>query len=75
MSERHRVAITLALMHQNQLALGESIQLISAWCKCQGLNELTQGLQPHMELLARNALQINHRLQDLLECLPASEQP
>ena len=75
MSERHRVAITLALMHQNQLALGESIQLISAWCKCQGLNELTQSLQPHMELLSRNALQINHRLQDLLECLPASEQP
>lgn len=69
------VANTLVLMHQNQLALGESIQLISAWCQRQGLNELTRGLQPHMALLTRNALQINDRLQDLLECLPASEQP
>lgn len=73
MSERHVVANTLALMHQNQLALGESIQLISTWCKRQGLSELTQGLQVQMQLLTRNALQINHRLQDLLECLPASE--
>jgi cystathionine beta-lyase/cystathionine gamma-synthase len=75
MSERHMFANTLALMHQNQLALGESIQLISAWCQRQGLNDLTQRLQPHMALLTRNALQINDRLQDLLECPPASEQP
>jgi|GEM_PF-4870342 hypothetical protein len=73
MSERHLVANTLALIHQNQLALGESIQLISAWCQRQGINDLTQGLQPHMVLLARNALEINHRLKDLLACLPASE--
>lgn len=69
------IANTLALMHQSQLALGESIQLISAWCQRQGLNDLTLELQPHMTLLTRNALQINDRLQDLLECLPASEQP
>jgi hypothetical protein len=74
MPQRDTIVNTLALMHQNQLALGESIQFISAWCQHQGLNELTLGLQPHMALLTRNALQINDRLQDLLECLPASEQ-
>jgi len=75
MPERHLVANTLVLMHQNQLALGESIQLISAWCQRQGITELTQGLQPLMVSLTRNALEINHRLKDLLESLPGSEQP
>lgn len=67
MQDRQLVTATLALIHQNQVALGESIQLISAWFQRHGVSEVTDSLQAHMELLVNNSLLINSRLADLLE--------
>ncbi|VXB78631.1 conserved hypothetical protein [Pseudomonas sp. 8AS] len=68
MQDRQLVtATTLALIHQNQVALGEAIQLISAWFQRHGVSEVTGSLQAHLELLVNNSLLINSRLAGLLE--------
>ncbi|RJG08921.1 hypothetical protein D3879_24040 [Pseudomonas cavernicola] len=71
MQDRQRVTTALALIHQNQVALGKSIQLISTWFKQHAVSEVTGSLQAHMELLVNNSRQINSQLVNLLE-LPAA---
>lgn len=55
-------ATTLALIHQNQVALGEAVQLIASWFLRHGVSEVTSSLQVHMELLVSNSTLINSRL-------------
>ncbi|MOA30443.1 hypothetical protein D3C78_1515340 [compost metagenome] len=64
---------TLALIHQNQVALGEAIQLISTWFQRHGVSEVTGSLQAHLELLVNNSLLINSRLAGLLEPAAAAD--
>ena len=67
MPDRQQItAATLTLIHQNQVALGESIQLISAWFQRHGVSEITSSLQVHMQLLVKNSQLINSRLDGLL---------
>lgn len=60
-------ATTLALIHQNQVALGEAVQLIANWFLRHGVSEVTSSFQVHMELLVNNSSLINSRLDGLLD--------
>jgi hypothetical protein len=64
----------LQLVHQNQVALAESVQLISSWCLASGLSEITVALQPKMQQLVTNCLSIDQFLGGLSES-HASDMP
>jgi hypothetical protein len=57
------------LLHQNQVALADSMQLMSRWFLRSGVSELTLELQPKMEEMLANCISINHALVGLEERL------
>lgn len=74
MQDRQLVTTTtMALIHQNQVALGEAIQLISSWLQRHGASEVTSSVQRHMELLVNNSSMINSQLAGLLDLAVAPE--
>ncbi|MET1077610.1 MAG: hypothetical protein ABWY06_06280 [Pseudomonas sp.] len=72
MKNAHSIGVTLALLHQNQVALSESVQFISAWLQRQGLVEVAEAVQPHIRMVVANCVQIDARLTSLLS---ACEEP
>ncbi|MCY1496123.1 hypothetical protein D9M68_300500 [compost metagenome] len=67
MDDRELLVSTMLLLHQNQVALAESVQVLSAWFRRHGMKEITRELQPQMELLLGNCMQIDTRLSELFE--------
>lgn len=62
MEDRESLLAVLQLVHQNQVALAESVQLISSWCLSSGLSEVTLALQPKMQQLVKNFWSIDQFL-------------
>lgn len=71
MEDQNSLLTAVLLTHRNQLALAESVQLISRWFQENGLPNVTEALQVHMEQVVKNALHINQ----LLEGLEYSDRP
>jgi hypothetical protein len=55
MEDRESLLAVLQLVHQNQVALAESVQLISSWCLSSGLSEVTLALQPRCSNWSRTS--------------------
>ncbi|MDX5372514.1 MAG: hypothetical protein LPK18_08765 [Pseudomonadaceae bacterium] len=65
MTDQDALLTAVLLTHRNQVALAESVQLISRWFQQNGLATVTQALQAHMEQVVSNALHINRLLEEL----------
>jgi len=65
MTDQDILLTALLLTHRNQVALAESVQLISRWFQQNGLAAVPQALQEHLEQVVSNALQINQLLEKL----------
>lgn len=65
MKDQDVLVSTMLLIHQNQVALAESVQGVSKWLQNNGAPELTQSIQAKMELVLGNSLSINYLLVEL----------
>lgn len=65
MTDQDALLTALLLTHRNQVALAESVQLISRWFQQNGLASMSEALQIHMEQVVSNALHINQLLAGL----------
>ncbi|MBI6600364.1 hypothetical protein EFK07_12215 [Pseudomonas putida] len=65
MEDQNPLLTAILLTHRNQVALVESVQLISRWFQQNGLSHVTEALQVHMEQVVNNALHINKLLEGL----------
>lgn len=62
MTDQEALLTAVMLTHRNQVALAESVQLISLWFQQNGLVTVTQELQGHMEDVVKNTIYINQLL-------------
>ncbi|MDG9922952.1 MULTISPECIES: hypothetical protein [unclassified Pseudomonas] len=67
MKDQEQLSATLLLMHQNQVVLAESVQLLSAWFLRSGLTEVATRLQPMMEQVMANCVWLDRALGDDIE--------
>ena len=65
MMDQDALLTAVLLTHRNQVALAESVQLISRWFQQNGLATVPQALQGHLEQVVNNSLQINRLLEAL----------
>ncbi|MBQ1558722.1 MAG: hypothetical protein IIZ69_11500 [Pseudomonas sp.] len=65
MTDQDALLTAVLLTHRNQVALAESVQLISRWFQQNGLPTMTEELQVHMEQVVSNSLHINQLLEEL----------
>ena len=65
MTDQDALLTAVLLTHRNQVALAESVQLISRWFQQNGLATVPQALQGHLEQVVNNSLQINRLLETL----------
>ncbi|HEN8704044.1 hypothetical protein N5E99_13945 [Pseudomonas chengduensis] len=65
MTDQDALLTAVLLTHRNQVALAESVQLISRWFQQNGLPTMTEELQVHMEQVVSNSLHINQLLEGL----------
>ncbi|HIQ45563.1 MAG TPA: hypothetical protein EYH47_22765 [Pseudomonas oleovorans] len=65
MTDQNTLLTAVLLTHRNQVALAESVQLISRWFQQIGVAPMTEALQAHLEQVVINALQINQLLERL----------
>ncbi len=71
MTDQDALLTAVLLTHRNQVALAESVQLISRWFQQNGLATVPQALQGHLEQVVNNSLQINRLLEALGDGSPA----
>jgi len=64
-TDQDALLTAVLLTHRNQVALAESVQLISRWFQQNGLPTMTEELQVHMEQVVSNSLHINQLLEGL----------
>jgi hypothetical protein len=65
--DQEKLSATLLLMHQNQVVLAESVQLLSAWFLRNGLTEVATRLQPMVEQVTANCVWLDQVLNDEIE--------
>ena len=65
MTDQDALLTAVLLTHRNQVALAESVQLISRWFQQNGLATVPLALQGHLEQVVNNSLQINRLLEAL----------
>jgi hypothetical protein len=65
--DQEQLSAALLLMHQNQMVLAESVQLLSAWFLRNGLTEVATRLQPMVEQVTANCVWLDQVLSDEIE--------
>lgn len=65
MHDKALLAATLARLHQNQVALGEAVWLLTRWIEQRGSTEVSLAVQGQLQLLAKNSASINQALTEL----------
>jgi hypothetical protein len=60
--DQEQLTATLLLMHQNQVVLAESVQLLSAWFLRNDQTDVATRLQPMMEQVTANCIWLDQVL-------------